>query len=153
MRNRHFGNLLDSISERFDVRPSAKDPDIQRLERAMKGEVLPVHTEPRDGFVKASVEAIENAIISNKNPFDPTIEKSIGNRGGHDLYTPHPRNPENIFSEKFDYRKTTALYNSRIPEDEAQIMDRLNELLCESEISGLDEAEMLEVRELYRKVR
>ena len=144
---------MTQINEKYECRTSSQPPDMKALKRAMKGEVLPVQGEVRDEFVKASLKAIENAIISIKNPFDSIFQKSIPSLGGHDLYTPHPRNPENIFSEKFDYRKTTARYDPRIVEDEAQILARLDQLLCESEIAGLDEGEMLEMRELYKKVR
>ena len=73
----------------------------------------------------------------------------------HDLHIPDKPNPNEIFPEKYNYKKgKRALYNQHFQlSDEKQIIARLNELIAENESEGLNADEMDEMDRLYRKLK
>lgn len=138
---------MTQINDKYDVQASSEPPDVEALERAMRGEVLPVQGE-LTGDAKELLRRIEDAIISNNNSLIPTFQKSDRDLGMASFIYPPPTDQNKIFSDKIprDYSLTTKV-------DEAEILARLDKLLCENEVSGLDESEMAELAALQRKVR
>ena len=128
--NKHFAKLLLGLNERFDVRPPTQRPDLERL--------------------RAAIKASQKRMVKSQ-----PLKTRSDIRPPHDLYITHTPNPEIFSGENFDYRKSDPpLYSSNNEDlNESEILERLNQLLQENEISGLDTAQMKETASLLKKVK
>jgi len=134
MKNRHYGNLLDSISERFDTAPAGPPPDIKALRAAMKAGNIAKNAFP------------ESAEKPNRHSGAASFIDSPRTESGKILYDKN---------SGYDYRKSSPQIFGRNNEgmSESEIIARLNRLLEENESEGLDSDKANEVKQLYRKLR